>query len=68
MQYGFGNMSNVTNEAARVEAEHANEIAPRFLSNFEVAQREHLHSKCMGHLEINFNHELTNGKPSPFPR
>lgn len=62
MQYGLDNMSNITNEAARVETGHANKIAPRFLSNFEVAWRKHLHYNFMGHLEMNFNHELIKGK------
>lgn len=68
MQYGSENTSNVTNEAARVETEHANEIAPRSQSNFEVAWRKHRHPKFMGHLEINFNHELIKGKSSSLPK
>lgn len=35
MRDGLENMSNITNEADTVETEHANKIAPRFLSNFE---------------------------------
>lgn len=66
MQYGSENMSNVTNEAARVETEHANEIAPRSQSNFEVARRKHCHPKFMGHLEINFNRELIKEKSNSF--
>lgn len=62
MQYSLEKMSNVTNETTRVEAEHANKIAPRPLSNCEVAWRKHLYYKFMGHLEINFNHELIEGK------
>lgn len=62
MQYGLENVSNVTDETARVETEHVNKIAPRLLSNFEVARRKRLHYKFMGHLEINFNHELRRRK------
>lgn len=68
MQYSLENMSNVTNETARAEAEHANKIAPRLLSNFDVAWRKHLHYKCMGHLEINFNHALIEGKSKFSPK